>query len=249
MKQPMETILVVDDERDILELVAYNLEKEGFHVITVETGTAALDQVRSAVPDLVVLDLMLPDVDGLAVCKQLKAERSTASVPILMLTAKSEDTDVVAGLELGADDYLTKPFSPRVLTARIRAVLRRYSGDAGAEGAAEAGSAGTGDGGDLKGRRVQVGELVMDRDRHQVFCGGAEVGLSATEFKILWFLASYPSWVFTRAKIIDAIRGGDYPVTERAVDVQILGLRRKLGEYGRYIQTVHGVGYRLAPDR
>ncbi len=249
MKQPMETILVVDDERDILELVAYNLEKEGFHVITVETGTAALDQVRSAVPDLVVLDLMLPDVDGLAVCKQLKAERSTASVPILMLTAKSEDTDVVAGLELGADDYLTKPFSPRVLTARIRAVLRRYSGDAGAEGAAEASSAGTGDGGDLKGRRVQVGELVMDRDRHQVFCGGAEVGLSATEFKILWFLASYPSWVFTRAKIIDAIRGGDYPVTERAVDVQILGLRRKLGEYGRYIQTVHGVGYRLAPDR
>ncbi|MFO8064565.1 MAG: response regulator [Spirochaetota bacterium] len=245
----METILVVDDERDILELVAYNLEKEGFHVITVETGTAALDQVRSAVPDLVVLDLMLPDVDGLAVCKQLKAERSTASVPILMLTAKSEDTDVVAGLELGADDYLTKPFSPRVLTARIRAVLRRYSGDAGAEGAAEASSAGTGDGGDLKGRRVQVGELVMDRDRHQVFCGGAEVGLSATEFKILWFLASYPSWVFTRAKIIDAIRGGDYPVTERAVDVQILGLRRKLGEYGRYIQTVHGVGYRLAPDR
>jgi len=227
-----ERILVVDDERDILELIRYNLEKEGYTVLAVETGEKALRQVGDSAPDLIVLDLMLPGLDGLSVCKRLKTGPATAAIPILMLTAKSEDSDVVAGLELGADDYLTKPFSPRVLVARIRAVLRRRNEQNG-DGAPHS---------------VKVGDLTMDRDRHEVHCGGRGVDLSATEFAILWFLASHPKWVFSRTKIIDAIRGEDYAVTERAVDVQILGLRRKLGNYGSYIQTVRGVGYRLNPE-
>lgn len=227
-----ETILVVDDEVDILELIRYNLVKEGYSVVAVETGEEALRRVNESLPDLVVLDLMLPGQDGLSVCKRLKSDAATAAVPILMLTAKSEDSDVVAGLELGADDYLTKPFSPRVLIARIRAVLRRR--DERSEGTAV--------------QTMRVGELAIDRNRHEVVCGNRKVDLSATEFAILWFLASHPKWVFSRTKIIDAIRGEDYAVTERAVDVQILGLRRKLGEYGSYIQTVRGVGYRLSPE-
>ena len=230
-----DSVLVVDDEVDILELITYNLSKEGFEVIAVETGEAALEHARRNAPALIVLDLMLPGLDGLTVCKQLKREPATAGIPILMLTAKSEDSDVVAGLELGADDYLTKPFSPRVLVARIRAVLRRR-----AEQGAPNGHAGA--------QRIEAGSIVIDRNRHEVLCGGNEVTLSATEFAILWFLASHPSWVFSRTQIIDAIRGEDYAVTERAVDVQILGLRRKLGEYGRYVETVRGVGYRLNPD-
>jgi len=231
-----DSVLVVDDEVDILELIKYNLAKDGFEVVTVETGEAALEQVRKKPPALIVLDLMLPGLDGLTVCKQLKRHPSTAGIPILMLTAKSEDSDVVAGLELGADDYLTKPFSPRVLIARIRAVLRRRAEQNGQHGQATP-------------ARIEAGPIVIDRNRHEVLCDGSEVTLSATEFAILWFLASHPSWVFSRTQIIDAIRGDDYAVTERAVDVQILGLRRKLGEYGRYVETVRGVGYRLTSEQ
>lgn len=231
-----DSVLVVDDEVDILELIKYNLAKDGFEVVTVETGEAALEQVRKKPPALIVLDLMLPGLDGLTVCKQLKRHPSTAGIPILMLTAKSEDSDVVAGLELGADDYLTKPFSPRVLIARIRAVLRRHAEQNGQYGQATP-------------ARIEAGPIVIDRNRHEVLCDGSEVTLSATEFAILWFLASHPSWVFSRTQIIDAIRGEDYAVTERAVDVQILGLRRKLGEYGRYVETVRGVGYRLTSEQ
>ncbi|MFP3959895.1 MAG: response regulator [Spirochaetaceae bacterium] len=230
---PAETILVVDDETDILELITYNLETHGYTVVTVQSGEEALRRVNDTEPDLIVLDLMLPGQDGLSVCRALKADPATAAIPILMLTAKSEDSDVVRGLELGADDYLTKPFSPKVLVARIRAVLRRRS-ERGELGAAKS---------------IRAGKLLIDRNRHEVRTDdGKKIDLSSTEFEILWFLASHPTWVFSRAKIIDAIRGEDYAVTERAVDVQILGLRRKLGTYGSYIQTVRGVGYRLSPS-
>ncbi len=222
-------ILVVDDETDILELISYNLRREGFDVSTVETGEAALKFLENTSPSMIVLDLMLPGVDGLSVCRRLKSADSTASIPVLMLTAKSEDSDVVTGLELGADDYLTKPFSPRVLVARIRAILRRRveSGQAPA------------------GTSVTVGSLSIDRARRHVRCDGKDLNLSATEFDILWFLALNPGWVYTRTQIIDAVRGADYAVTERSVDVQILGLRRKLGDMGSCIETVRGVGYRL----
>ncbi len=224
-----ETILVVEDERDILELIAYNLEKEGFRTISARTGEQALELAHRSKPDLVVLDLMLPGLDGFAVCSRLKEQAGKAEVPVLMLTAKSEDSDIVSGLELGADDYMTKPFSPKVLVARIRAILRRVE--------QRNACAST--------NRLSVHELVIDHARHEVFCSGRRIELSASEFMILAFLARNPGWVFSRSQIITAVKGEDYPVTERSVDVQILGLRRKLGEYGRYIETVRGIGYRM----
>lgn len=227
------SVLVVDDEQDIRELIEYNLRKEGYSVSGVETGEEALRRTRSEPPDAVVLDLMLPGLDGLEVCKRLKKEPATAAVPVIMLTAKSEDSDVVTGLELGADDYVTKPFSPKVLVARLRAVLRRAADEE------EAGDEAT---------RIDVHGIHIDVSRHEVFVDGAELALSATEFAILEFLARNPGWVFSRNKIIDSVKGKDYPVTERSVDVQILGLRKKLGEHGHFIQTVRGVGYRMQAE-
>ncbi len=228
-----ETVLVVDDEEDILELIQYNLEKEGYTVKTVKTGEECLAIVGKLVPEIVVLDLMLPGLDGLEVCKRLKRSEPTRSIPVLMLTAKSEDSDIVSGLELGADDYITKPFSPKVLIARVRAVLRR-AGEQDAENPKEA--------------KIRIHGIVIDVSRHEVSCDGEVVPLSATEFGILEFLARNPGWVFSRNKIIDTVKGKDYPVTERSVDVQILGLRKKLGSQGKLIQTVRGVGYRLQAE-
>jgi len=227
-----ETVLVVDDEQHIIELIEFNLRKEGYTVVTVQSGESALEAAVDSAPSLIVLDLMLPGIDGLTVCRKLKADPDTASIPIIMLTARSDDADVVTGLELGADDYLTKPFSPRVLVARIRAVLRRRG-----ESETDSGS-GT----------ARVGALSIDRERREAECAGVELRLSTTEFEILWLLATHPGIVFTRTRIIDAVRGEDYAITERAVDVQILGLRRRLGEYGKAIETVRGVGYRLSRD-
>lgn len=228
----MRTILVVDDEPDILELITFNLERAGYRVTGVTTGEAALEAVGGTLPELVVLDLMLPGINGFDVCRKIKGDIRTQGVPVLMLTARSEDADVVAGLDVGADDYVTKPFNPKVLVARVRAALRR--GDAtGTNGIATAD--------DL----VSVHGITIDVARHEVRCGEESVQLSATEFAILEFLVRNPGWVFSRSKIIDAIRGEEYPVTERSVDVQILGIRRKLGEYGRCIETVRGVGYRV----
>jgi two-component system phosphate regulon response regulator PhoB len=224
-----EHILVVDDETDILELIRYNLQKEGYRVTTVKTGEEGLQLVREMSPDVVVLDLMLPGLDGLSVCNRLKREDATRSIPVVMLTAKAEDSDIVTGLELGADDYVTKPFSPKVLTARIRAVLRRT-------GASEA---------LLKENVITVHGITVDSSRHEVIYNGETLPLSPTEFAILEHLARSPGWVFSRARIIDAVKGKDYPVTERSVDVQILGLRKKLGEAGDVIETVRGVGYRM----
>ena len=228
-----EHILVVDDETDILELIRYNLQKEGYRVTTVKTGEEGLQLIRDMKPDVVVLDLMLPGLDGLSVCNRLKRDDTTRNIPVVTLTAKAEDSDIVTGLELGADDYVTKPFSPKVLTARIRAVLRR-SGENEAL---------------LKENVITVHGITVDSSRHEVSYSGYTIPLSPTEFAILEHLARSPGWVFSRARIIDAVKGKDYPVTERSVDVQILGLRKKLGEAGDVIETVRGVGYRMKSVR
>jgi len=227
-----ETILVVEDERAIQELVVYNLAKEGYRVTAVGTGEEALRAVGAARPDLVLLDLMLPGLDGLEVARLLKANPATGDIPIIILTAKGEEADVVSGLELGADDYIRKPFSVRVLIARIRAVLRRAAQAPVAMAAA-----------------VTVGDLLVHPGRHEVLVGGTPVNLTRTEFRVLHVLASRPGWVFSRCQIADAIHEGDGLVTDRSVDVQIVALRRKLGVAGSRIETVRGVGYRLRdPD-
>ena len=222
-------ILVVDDEEDLAELVRYNLTKDGYTVECVGSGEEALKAVRRDLPDLVVLDLMLPAVDGLEVCRRLKADAKTRDVPIVMLTAKGEDADMVAGLERGADDYIAKPFSPRVLGARVRALLRRN--DARRQSELET--------------TIDVHELSIHPGRHEVKLAGMSLDLTYTEFALLQFLARRPGWAYTRTQIVDAVKGEDYPVTERSVDVQVAGLRKKLGAFGSYIETVRGVGYRF----
>ncbi|GAB6091149.1 response regulator transcription factor [Spirochaeta dissipatitropha] len=225
-------ILIVDDETDILELLRYNLEKEGWLVESASSGEEALRLSSSRRFDLVVLDLMLPGIDGLQVCARIKAAEAEDTPMVLMLTAKTEDPDIVTGLSVGADDYVTKPFSPRVLNARIKALLRRR-GDSSSSAA----------------EIYQAHGIKMDCTRYEVLVDAQAVELSATEFGILEVLLKNPGWVFSRTKIIDAVKGDNYPVTERSVDVQILGLRRKLGSKGDLIQTVRGVGYRLADVR
>jgi two-component system phosphate regulon response regulator PhoB len=223
-----ERILVVDDEEDILELVRYNLTREGYQVNGAASGEAALKKARSEKFDLIVLDLMLPGIDGLEVAKQLKNQTATKSIPIIMLTAKGEEADIVTGLEIGADDYVTKPFSPRVLIARVRTVLRRKTQEPEPEG-----------------QIINVHNMEIHPGRRSVSIDGNTVDLTYTEFQVLYVLARRPGWVFTRSQIVDAVRGSDYPVTDRSVDVQIVGLRKKLGDFGSYIETVRGVGYRF----
>ncbi|MFQ5715861.1 MAG: response regulator [Nitrospinales bacterium] len=221
-------IVVVEDEEDILELVRYNLVKEGFEVSCVMSGEDAIKTVRSELPDLVVLDLMLPGVDGLEVCKTLKNDSTTSEIPVVMLTARGEEVDVVTGLELGADDYITKPFSPRILATRIKAILRRKNIPASDA---------------LK--VLRWGDLVIHPQRHEVHIKDQPVELTFTEFHILYFLAARPGWVFTRGQIVEAVRGNDYAVTDRSVDFQIVGLRKKLGACAKLIRTVRGVGYKF----
>ncbi|BBO78440.1 DNA-binding response regulator [Desulfosarcina widdelii] len=223
-----EKILVVDDEEDILELVRYNLVREGYVVMCALSGEDALRTAVAEPVDLIVLDLMLPGIDGLEVARRLKQNSDTKDTPIVMLTAKGEEADVVSGLELGADDYVTKPFSPRILIARIKAVIRRRSGDT-----------------ELENEVLNVRELSIHPGRRHVTASGKPLDLTYTEFQVLYFLARRPGWVFTRSQIVDAVRGDDYPVTDRSVDVQIVGLRKKLGPLGKYIETVRGVGYRF----
>jgi len=225
---PREKILVVEDEKDIQELLQYNLVKEGYVVTPVTSGEDALRAMRAERPDLVLLDLMLPGVDGLEVCRRLKRDPVTQDVPVVMLTAKGEEADIVTGLELGADDYIPKPFSPRVLIARLRAVLRRRASDPVDQAAT-----------------VKIHALVIHPGRHEVLVDGQPVSLTPTEFRVLHYLASRPGWVCTRYQIAEAVHGGDGVVTDRAVDVQIVGLRKKLGPAGPDIETVRGVGYRF----
>ena len=221
-------ILVVDDEEDLLELLRFNLSGEGFSVTCVATGEEALDKVAEEVPDLILLDLMLPGMDGLEVARRLKSQTVTKEIPIVMLTAKGEEGDIVKGLERGADDYVTKPFSRKVLAARIRAVLRRKQAKPKGES-------------DV----LEVQDLVIHPGRREVLVKGKPVELTFTEFGILNFLAKRPGWVFTRSQIVDAVRGDEYFVTDRSVDVQVVGLRKKLGSAATFIETVRGVGYRF----
>lgn len=224
-----ETILIVDDEEDILELIKYNLKNEGYLVLTAQTGEFAIKIAKQSRPDLVVLDLMLPGIDGLEVTRYLRKNDQTRDMPIVMLTAKGEESDIVAGLELGANDYISKPFSPKVLIARIRAILRRRRKEM-----------------DDQTQTVKYeGDLVIDRKRHQVTIEGNPLDLTLSEFELLSFLAEKKGWVFTRNQIVDAIRGENYAVTQRSVDVIIVGLRKKLSNYAPAIETVRGVGYRF----
>ena len=228
------SVLIVEDEADIRELVAYNLRKEGFEVATAATGQEALLAAEARPPDLVVLDLLLPDVDGLTVCRKLKSHPRTQSAAVVMLTAKGEEIDIVTGLNVGADDYVTKPFSPRVLIARVRAVLRRRE-EASVRPEDLASDEAT----------IKVHDLLIHPGRHEVLLSGTPIELSSTEFRVLQLLARKPGWVFSRQQILDALYGDMYAITERAVDVQIVGLRKKLGPAAPYIQTVRGVGYRF----
>ncbi len=222
-----EKILIVEDEPAIRELIRLTLESSGYpNLYEAEDGEDALRSARSVLPDLILLDLMLPGMDGLSVCRKLKEDAETKSIPVIMLTARSEESDIVLGLEMGACDYMTKPFSRKILTARVRAQLRKASD---AELSAE----------------IRVGELVMNNDLHSVRLNGDGVDLTCSEFEILKLLASHAGRVYTRNQIIGRVKGDDYPVTERAVDVQIVNLRRKLGEWGPNIETIRGVGYRL----
>jgi len=219
-------ILVVDDEEDIAELVRYNLTAEGYHVSCAGSGEDAIRLIRSEPFDLVVLDIMLPGISGIKVAETLRSDPKFLNIPIIMLTAKGEEPDIVSGLDL-ADDYVTKPFSPKILGARISAVLRRKSEPSEK---------------DILCR----GEISIDPGRRRVEVCGEPVELSFTEFQILAMLCRRPGWVFTRSQIVDAVRGDNYPVTERSVDVQIVGLRKKLGpSCGHYIETVRSVGYRF----
>jgi len=221
-------LLVVDDEEDLLELLRYDLTREGFRVICASTGEEALDLVSSEPPDLILLDLMLPGLDGLQVMKRLKEGPETRLIPVAMLTARGEEADIVKGLEMGAEDYITKPFSKRVLTARLRALLRRRRAESADERAV-----------------LTVRDLTIHPGRREVLVRGSPVQLTFTEFGILHFLARRPGWVFTRSQIVDAVKGEEYFVTDRAIDVQIVGLRKKLGIAAEYIETVRGVGYRF----
>lgn len=224
-------VLVVDDEPDLLELVRYNLTKAGYEVACVESGEDALQHTREHRPDLIILDVLLPGLDGLAVCRALRRDAQTASIPIVMLTARSEDVDMIAGLELGADDYLPKPFSPRVLLARLKAVLRRQPG-----------------GNDAQETPLVYGDVSIEPGRYEVQIGPQRIALTATEFHILYFLARRPGWVFTRYQIVDAVRGEDAEVTERSVDVHVAAIRRKLGGHRVVLETLRGVGYRFSAD-
>lgn len=223
-------VLVVEDDRDIQELLQYNLAKEGYQVQLAATGEEGLKLAKAKAPALILLDLMLPGMDGLEVCRQLKRAPETAPIPVVMLTAKGEESDIVSGLELGAADYVTKPFSPKVLVARLRAVLRRQACE---------------EPGIQDATPIKIRELTIDPGRHEVIIKGRKLDLTITEFRLLQFLASKPGWVFTRYQIVDGVKGEDYSVTDRAVDVQVVGLRKKLGSAGKYIETVRGVGYRF----
>lgn len=233
-------ILVVEDDPDILELVSFNLGREGWQVLKAESGEAGLQMLRNTSVDLILLDIMLPNLDGIEVLKRIKADPRTAAIPVIMATARGEDHDVVVGLELGADDYVVKPYSPRVLVARIKKRLHGQDGQIppGAGSPAAAGGHGL-------ARVLELPPFRLDIGRHEARADGSVLDLSATEFALMELFIGHPGIVFSRSQIIEAVRGSDYPVTDRAVDVQILGLRKKLGTHGDRIETIRGVGYRL----
>lgn len=228
----MPKILVVDDEPDAVELIGFNLKKAGFEVVTALDGAEALRSARMHLPDLVLLDLMLPEIDGLEVCKLLRRDPATSAVPIIMLTAKAAEIDRVLGLELGADDYVTKPFSPRELVLRVKKLLeRRQAADA-----------------EVRAEQLQVGEVSVDVPRHLVTVGGKRVELTATEFKLLCTLMQRRGRVQSRDQLLQDVWNYDNVIDTRTVDTHMRRLREKLGRAARYLDTVRGVGYRFAED-
>jgi len=227
---PKGRILIIDDEEDLIELARYNLEQEGFEVKGASDGESGLKTAIQDAPDLILIDLMLPGMDGLEVCRSLRADNRTASIPLIMLTAKSSESDRIVGLELGADDYVTKPFSPRELAARVKAVLRRtYSPPA-------------------KSEKIQRGGLSIDLSRREVTYNGSSVDLTATEFRLLQFFAEHPGRVFSRSELIDAALGREISVIDRTIDVHVTGLRKKLGACSGWIETVRGFGYKFREE-
>ena len=222
-------ILVVEDDADIMELIRFNCEKEGFVTLAAASAEQALQMVEQVSVALILVDIMLPGRDGLALCRVLKSNVMTRGVPIVMVSAKGEEADIVAGLEQGAEDYVTKPFSPRVLIARLKAVLRRHGAEVRDQQAP-----------------LTIGELTIHPGKRAVRYAGQPVRLTATEFVALQFLARQPGWVFTRNQLVAAVHGPDYPVTDRSIDVLIAGVRKKLGAGSGLIETVRGVGYRFS---
>ena len=224
-------VLVIEDEEDILKLIAFTLRREGFSVIEADTGEDGLEKAAREKPAAILLDLMLPGIDGLEVLRTVRAREGTRDTPVIIVSAKGEEVDVVTGLELGADDYVAKPFRPRELTARLRAVLRSRRPQNGPET-----------------KELSTAGLTMDRSRREASIDGQVLDLTFTEFEVLYLLASRPGLVFTRYQIVDSVRGEGYAVTDRSVDVQMAGLRKKLGESGKLIQTVRNVGYRFRDE-
>ncbi len=222
-----ERILIVDDEEDIIDVIRFNLEREGYDVISVGTGEKGLDAVERHNPDLIVLDLMLPGIDGIDVCKELKRDPVTKNIPVIMLTAKDSELDIVLGLEFGADDYMTKPFSPKVLTARIKAILRRLKSDSS------------------EVEIIKKSGIEINITKHQVKCNDKKIDLTYSEFEILKLFMQKAGRVFSRQQIVNSTKDNEFVITERAIDVQIVGLRKKLGTLGVLIKTVRGVGYKF----
>ena len=226
-----KTIIVVEDEPDLVDVVTYNLQREGYLVLTAQRGDEGLNLIRSERPDLVLLDLMLPGMDGLSICRQMKSDSSLREIPIIIASAKGEESDVVIGLELGADDYLAKPFSPRELLARIKAVLRR--------GAAT---------GDAATDRILIRDLIIDSGKHEVKIEDDVVSLTSTEFKLLNHLASHRGRAFSREQLLNRVVGMGVVVVDRNIDVHIRAVRKKLGNHSDMIQTIRGVGYRFVEN-
>jgi two-component system phosphate regulon response regulator PhoB len=222
-------ILIIEDDPEIQELLSISMSREGWKLIQAKTGEEGLDYLKKNQANCILLDIMLPGMDGLKLLKKIKENEKSRNIPVIMTTARGEEADVITGLELGADDYVVKPYSPRVLIARVRASLRRQEENSSS----------------VKKRLWQQGRLSLDADRHTASYDGKALDLYATEFALLQHFISNPDIVFTRSQIISAVKGEDYPVTDRSVDVQILGLRKKLAEAGEMIETIRGVGYRL----
>ena len=221
-------IFIIEDEEDIITLLTFHLEKEGYEIQSSITGVNILNKIKQCMPDLILLDLMLPGTDGFEICKQLKQEKQTENIPIIMLTAKNEESTVVAGLELGAEDYITKPFSIPILIARVRKAFRKLKETSNVDS-------------------IKIDDLIINLQTHDVYINKKKIDLNTTEFKLLSVLAKKPLWVYTRIQLIDLIRGDDYIVTGRVIDVILVSIRKKLGEYAKCIETIRGVGYRFKP--
>ena len=222
---------VIEDEEDISKLIEYNLLSQGFNVVCAENGDVALKSIKEEKGDLVLLDIMLPGIDGYRVCEIIKSNDSTRDLPIIMLTAKSQEEEIVKGLEMGADDYITKPISQKLLIARVQNVMRRSANQLISED-----------------EIIEIGEIVIEPKKHKVLLAGEEIMLTPSEYDILFLLAKRRGWVFTRSQIVDSIRGAHYEVTDRTIDFQMVGLRKKLQKMGKEIQTIRGIGYRFRED-